>query len=406
MRSIGRRLQLLPHLHWGMFLATLALLGLGVAFVYSACYVDSDAPVRVLYRRQLFWAAAGLVVYAVCALGDYRRLRHWAWTAYAAALALLVLVLLAGVEVYGARRWLPVMGVKVQPSEFAKLALVLILAKRLARPGVAYADSLRVGGVLALSAAPMLLILKQPDLGTAAVVVPVTLLMMLAAGVPLRVLLVLVGIGLLGVGIVLAAALLPERLGVDPETAARWRSLTGLSDYQFKRILVFFQADADPLGAGWNRLQSEIAVGSGGLWGKGYLRGTQNILGFLPRSVAPTDFIFSVIAEELGFGGSALVLGLHAHGRRGARQTGTFAVRGGDRTAVLSRVREYRDDGGVDADHRPAAAVIELRGFIHAGSDGRARPGAKCAHPVETRRPVLSGIKTRREGNDLGVSAG
>ncbi len=310
MRSIGRRLQLLPHLHWGMFLATLALLGLGVAFVYSACYVDSDAPVRVLYRRQLFWAAAGLVVYAVCALGDYRRLRHWAWTAYAAALALLVLVLLAGVEVYGARRWLPVMGVKVQPSEFAKLALVLILAKRLARPGVAYADSLRVGGVLALSAAPMLLILKQPDLGTAAVVVPVTLLMMLAAGVPLRVLLVLVGIGLLGVGIVLAAALLPERLGVDPETAARWRSLTGLSDYQFKRILVFFQADADPLGAGWNRLQSEIAVGSGGLWGKGYLRGTQNILGFLPRSVAPTDFIFSVIAEELGFGGSALVLGL------------------------------------------------------------------------------------------------
>ena len=99
-------------------------------------------------------------------------------------------------------------------------------------------------------------------------------------------------------------------LGATPQAQERITAMTGLSDYQRNRIMVFFRADEDPLGAGWNKLQSEIAVGSGGLWGKGFRKGTQNILGFLPRTVAPNDFIYSVIAEETGFMGSMGILAL------------------------------------------------------------------------------------------------
>jgi len=110
--------------------------------------------------------------------------------------------------------------------------------------------------------------------------------------------------------VVLGSVFLPSVPDLGPEARETFSKLSILSDYQRDRIMVFFDPNADPLGAGWNRLQSEIAVGSGGLWGKGYLQGTQNILGFLPRSVAPTDFIFSVISEEMGFIGSVVVLGL------------------------------------------------------------------------------------------------
>lgn len=119
-------------------------------------------------------------------------------------------------------------------------------------------------------------------------------------------------VGFLAVSFVLGALLLPERWGWSPDRQARLQAWTGLSEYQRDRIKVFLNPDSDPMGAGWNKRQSEIAVGSGGLWGKGFRRGTQNLLGFLPKTVAPTDFIFSVITEELGFAGSALVLGAFA----------------------------------------------------------------------------------------------
>jgi len=152
--------------------------------------------------------------------------------------------------------------------------------------------------------------MKQPDLGTALVFVPTAFIMMFVAGVPFRYLGSLAALGVTLVALLLAALFLPARFDASPETQARIQELTGLSDYQRGRIEVFFHPDKDPLGAGWNKRQSEIAVGSGGLWGKGYLHGTQNILGFLPRSVAPTDFIYSVIAEEEGFFGSLMVLAL------------------------------------------------------------------------------------------------
>jgi rod shape determining protein RodA len=143
--------------------------------------------------------------------------------------------------------------------------------------------------MVAIVLVPFALIVKEPDLGTAAMLIPLAGLMMLVAGVPFR---FLAFLGLVGV------LALPVAWSL-------------LKDYQRNRLLVFLDPDRDPLGVSWTRIQSEIAVGSGGWAGKGFLNGAQNVLGFLPRKIAPTDFIFSVIAEESGFLGCALVLALY-----------------------------------------------------------------------------------------------
>jgi rod shape determining protein RodA len=140
------------------------------------------------------------------------------------------------------------------------------------------------------------------------ILAPVAFLMLLAGGVPLRILGLMILTGMVAAGVLLGAMFLPQRLGASPATQAKVMRAIGVSEYQRNRLRVYLAADTDPLGAGWNKMQSEIAIGSGGVWGKGYLKGTQNILGYLPRTVAPTDFIYSVIAEETGFAGSLLVL--------------------------------------------------------------------------------------------------
>ena len=304
MRDFIRQLGLLRYMNWAMCLATLLLLVVGILFVYSSCYISEDLPVRSLYKRQILWAVAGILSYLFFAASDYRSLRRWSWWIYTGCLLLLVAVLLVGTIREGAQRWLTIFGADLQPSEPAKLALIIILARRLGLPGVYYREWRRIGFVLLLFFVPVVLILKQPDLGTAMVFAPMTFIMMYGAGVPLRTLGLMALIALLAAGCVLGAVFLPEKLGADPELQERMTAMTGLSDYQRNRIMVFFRADEDPLGAGWNKLQSEIAVGSGGMWGKGFRNGTQNILGFLPRTVAPNDFIYSVIAEETGFMGS------------------------------------------------------------------------------------------------------
>jgi rod shape determining protein RodA len=267
--------------------------------------------VRTLYRRQILWAAAGMGGYVAAAVSDYRRLRDHAWWVYGVSVVLLVAVLLIGTRIYGARRWLIFLGVGVQPSEIAKLAVIVLLAVLLSPPtGFEKAPSL--WGLLALAGIPMVLIVKEPDLGTGIIFVPVVLTMLYVAGAPARTLGILVAIGLVAVVGVVAAVVLPERLGMAPEEQEQLYETLRLSKYQRNRIAVFLEPDRDPTGAGWNRRQSEIAVGSGGLWGHGYRRGRQNLLGFLPRTVAPTDFIFAVIAEETGFVGSATVLALYA----------------------------------------------------------------------------------------------
>jgi rod shape determining protein RodA len=236
------------------------------------------------------WVLAGLFIFFGVTLMDYRKIATNAWWIYAVCLILLVMVLFMGVKVYGAYRWLNLFGIKIQPSEFAKIGTLLVLTRYLGLPSRDMAEFKTFYTVLILCAIPFVLVLEQPDLGTALMLVPLALSLLFVGGVPIRYMGILLGIGLL-------------------MAPAGWFVL---DEYQQERIHVFLDPGRDPLGAGWNKIQSEIAVGSGGLSGKGYLMGTQNILGFLPRTVAPTDFIFSVIAEESGFVGSALLLGLYA----------------------------------------------------------------------------------------------
>jgi len=285
-------------------LAVLALVAAGVVFIYSAGRDSSS--LESLWEKQIGWAIAALLLGASAVVVDYRRIVDQAPGLYAVALSVLLLTLAFGTTINGARCWLNFFGILVQPAEFAKLAIVLMLARELGRPDVHPERWSTIGRAAILAAVPFGLILLQPDLGTAAVILPVTAVMLFVAGIPLRRLAGMAGLALLA---------LP----------GAWLFF---GEYQKERVRVFFDPWRDPLGTGWNKIQSEIAVGSGGLWGKGWLEGTQNTLGYLPRPVAPTDFIFSVIAEESGFAGSVALLALFA-----------IVLGGGVRAAIRSRDR-------------------------------------------------------------------
>jgi rod shape determining protein RodA len=277
---------------WPAILLATGLLAAGLTFIYSASWRGEETGiVGAWFSKQIWWAAIGAIVALALVATDYRIWIRQAWWLYAVSLVLLILVLVAGKKVYGAYRWLDVFGVPVQPSEFAKVAMVLVLARVLGGGAIHPRSFGTVLVALLLMALPFGLILVEPDLGTAMVLVPTAIFMLFAAGAAWR---YLIGLGMLGLGGV-ALAFSPLARHV-------------LSEYQHERILTFLDPSRDPLGSGWNALQSAIAVGSGGLWGKGFLNGTQNVLGFLPRTVSPTDFIFPVIAEEKGFIGASLLL--------------------------------------------------------------------------------------------------
>ena len=271
--------------NWPMVLCAAALLAVGVLFIRSACSVRVGRA-HELWRQMLWpWIPLGVAAHLVVAAVDYRRWTEWAWAIYLFALVLLVLVLIPGIGTtsnMGARRWL--FG-RFQPSEGAKFALVAALAFVLGG-GMALGERAKLWLSLGLAAVPAALILLEPDLGTTLPFVAAALAMVFVAGCAKRTLLALVLAAALGASAFLGAILLPEKL--PPERRA------------------------DLQGAGWNAWQSKIAVGSGGERGKGYMKGTQNALGYLPVSVSSSDFIFSVIAEETGFRGSAAVLGLFA----------------------------------------------------------------------------------------------
>ncbi len=306
-------LKALRRSNWLLTIPVLVLGVTGILFIYSACHVSDDQEVHPFYAKQIVWMIVGLFSYIGFSAYDFRYFKRFAWGIYGTSLVLLVLVLFMGRTISGATRWLMLFGengIRIQPSEIAKMATIILLAHRLKESGHNLAHPREVLTTLGLIALPVFLIMKQPDLGTAMVFVPTAFLMLFVAGIPFRYLGSLIAAGGLVVVLLLGALFLPERLGASEETQVRIERMTGLSNTQRGRIEVFFHPESDPMGRGWNKQQSEIAVGSGGLWGKGYLRGTQNILGFLPRSVAPTDFIYSVIAEEKGFMGSLMVMGL------------------------------------------------------------------------------------------------
>ena len=278
--GFDRRQRWLRRLHLDLPLLVLVLLtaAYGLVVLYSA--LDGDS---VAFQGQLSRLAVAFVMMLIVAQLDIAMLQRWAPLLYGLGIVMLVLVLLVGVQAKGAQRWLGVPGLpRFQPSELMKLAVPLMVASSLAdRPLPPTGKT--VAWVLALIAAPALLIALQPDLGTAILVAAAGFAVLLLSGLFWRWVLLA---GLLGL------AALPGLWMV-------------MRDYQRQRVLTLLDPESDPLGAGWNIIQSKIAIGSGGLFGKGLFEGTQSHLNFLPES--HTDFILAVLAEELGFLG---VLGL------------------------------------------------------------------------------------------------
>lgn len=284
--QIDRRL--ISHFDWTLFFLSLAFVAVGITTIYSANYDLAAGHAGGLPGRQLTWFGLGLIAMFVAMSFDYHYIDRLAYPFYCAMLVLLVLVMVIGHSGGGSQRWINLGFFRLQPSEPAKLAIVLVMAKYLQSDEPARGYFLRDLWVpFALVAPLVFLTLIQPDLGTAIILGIVFISMILMGGLRLRSFAYLVGAGL---------AFLP----------VGWHFL---KNYQRNRILTFLDPNRDPLGAGYHVIQSQIAIGSGGLFGKGYLHGTQNRLDFLPAQ--HTDFIFAVFSEEWGFAGCAVLLVLY-----------------------------------------------------------------------------------------------
>jgi len=278
------------HVDVALVAATVALAVLGLVVVFSATR-GPTAPHDVSFLvRQATFVVLGFGVMAAVSVLDFRRIRDWAWVPYAVAVVGLLAVLSPlGSTIKGAQRWFAVGPLTLQPSEFTKLALVIALAALLA----AWWGEVDVGRLLRLlgvTAVPILLVVLQPDLGTALQFMALALVLLVVGGVRLRYLAVLAGVGLLVGGLVLTS--------------------DTLADYQQDRLTSFIDPTSDTAGTTYNQNQSVTAVASGGVWGQGLFQGPQTQLRFVPEQ--ETDFIFTVVTEELGFLGGLVVLVLYA----------------------------------------------------------------------------------------------
>ncbi len=284
--QIDRRL--ISHFDWTLFLLMLTFVLIGVMTIYSANYNITEKHAGGLPSRQLIWLGLGLIAMLAAIAVDYHHIDRIAYPFYGGILLLLIVVLVAGHAGGGSQRWINLGFFRLQPSEPAKLAIVLMMAKYLQDGEPTKGYRLRdIWVPFALVGPLVLLTLVQPDLGTAIILGIVFLSMLLIGGLRLRSFVYLLGTGL---------AFLP----------VGWHFL---KSYQRARILTFLDPDRDPLGAGYHVIQSKIAIGSGRLFGKGYLHGTQNRLDFLPAQ--HTDFIFAVFSEEWGFVGCLVLLLLY-----------------------------------------------------------------------------------------------
>lgn len=279
--------QIFKNFNWLLFSAIIILVIIGISLIYSATHGITPSQSLSLPYKQILWLILGVLALFLAFRTDYHLLISLAFPIYLITFFLLVLVLVLGESRWGVQRWLQIGGFALQPSEFTKISLILVLAYQLEQKkgNLSQIKSLIIPtGLLLL---PMALIFKQPDLGTAVILFPIYLGMLYLAGVRTKHLLWIIASGIL---------LLP----------LFWLLL---KDYQKARLLVFFNPNSDPLGAGYSIIQSKIAIGSGGLWGKGWLAGTQTQLHFLPEH--HTDFIFSVLGEEWGFLGTTLILTIY-----------------------------------------------------------------------------------------------
>lgn len=271
-------------LDWWLLALVGALCCLGLLEVYSATHHGMSG----MAWRQLGWICMGFAALWLLSRLDYQWLLERTPILYMLMLAGLLVVLVVGHVRFGARRWVEIDGIPIQVSEFAKLVIIIVLARFLSgvrTDRLSLSDLVKVG---ALVGVPLGLILLQPDLGTALTLVPVAAVGVFLAGIKWKHVLALV---------ILAGLAIP----------VAWHFV--LKPYQKARVTTFLQPQQDPRGSGYQILQSEIAVGSGGLWGKGLGRGSQNQLGFVP--VRYSDFILAALGEELGFAGVFLTLLLY-----------------------------------------------------------------------------------------------
>lgn len=288
--------RLLSNVPWGMVALIITISLMGLTAVYSATYSASGP--SSLFTKQIVWICLGIAVMFAALIPDYHTVGRYAYVLYALSIFFLILVALVGRTGMGAQRWLPLGPFAFQPSELAKLSLVLALARYFAedpRRGGYELRDLVVPGIMVLI--PLVLVMKQPDLGTALMLLFSTTVLVVLAGIKLRSVMVIVILG----AVVASAVFL-----VTPVRSKIWKSL---KPYQQKRITAFLDPSSDPLGSGYHATQAKIAVGSGQTTGKGFRRGTQSQMAFLPER--HTDFIFAVIAEERGFLGASFLIILY-----------------------------------------------------------------------------------------------
>ncbi len=257
----------------------------GFFVIFSATVHNGE--VSQLWKKQMFWFGIALITMWIFSRIDYRFWMEASYIFYWVSIVSLVAVLFIGDQTNGARRWIKLGFLSYQPSELAKLSILLVLARYIGSKTIELYYLRSFSLLLFLLGMPLLLILKQPDLGSALLLIPCSFILMYVGGIRLRWLM----------WVVLTAL---------ASTPLIWHFL---KDYQRERLEVFINPQDDPLGAGYNIIQSMIAIGSGGISGKGYMQGTQTQLSFIPEH--HTDFIFSVIGEEWGFAGCVVVLGLY-----------------------------------------------------------------------------------------------
>ena len=280
--------RLIQNFDWILLILLILIGAVSVLNLYSATYAIRDTGGSQIFLKQIYWFLIGFGVLLLMTTFDYHILERLAYPAYFFCIGLLVLVLIVGDVHSGSQRWLRFGGISFQPSELAKISLVMLLAKYFSEHGEMTEYQLRdLWQPFLYIAIPCFLIIREPDLGTALTLVIVCFSILLFVKIRLKSLVILT------ITSISAAPFI-------------WYNL---KEYQQRRILTFLRPDMDTLGAGYHINQSKIAIGSGLLWGKGYLKGTQTRLHFLPEQ--HTDFAFSVLAEEWGFIGSAGLLFLY-----------------------------------------------------------------------------------------------
>lgn len=314
-----------------LFCVALILCLIGVLLIYSAKHHSDNPAERATYIKQMVWILLGILICALTFSIPLRFYEIFSYVLYFLSLLTLVLILMVGSSKMGAARWISLGGFNIQPSEFAKIATIFPLARYLAYSKRSIYSFRWLASVVGLALLPALLILKQPDLGTSLVFFAILISMLFWSGVPLLYLLLIISpvislisafhwicwalffltlillLHRLRLTFVFSVGFLLLNLAFGMITPLVWNKL---HDYQKQRIIVFLDPGRDPQGAGYQIIQSKVAIGSGGLGGKGYLEGSQTKLAFLPHQ--HTDFVFSVLGEEFGLRGGIILLGLFA----------------------------------------------------------------------------------------------